>query len=200
MTATPCPDQDPLIEQLRSQRAQLDRFLRRTLPQRRQLVNASILCSSLAALITAAPAFGGQAFTTGLTETLNLAVPSWRLLCGLASVASVVASVATQVLQTSRLEEKVSGGWHWGSSIAGRSPKPCWLASKPPPCWPPARSGRRAAWPAAGKFKPASPHTNPGWPSACPSSRANGSKGAAARGLWHPQPRSWPPGACCWPW
>ena len=110
MTATPCPDQDPLVEQLRSQRAQLDRFLRRALPQRRQLVNASILCSSLAALITAAPAFGGQAFTTGLTETLNLSMPSWRLLCGLASAASVVASVATQLLQTSRLEEKVSRG------------------------------------------------------------------------------------------
>jgi hypothetical protein len=110
MTATPCPDLDPLVEQLRSQRAQLDRFLRRALPQRRQLVNASILCSSLAALITAAPAFGGQAFTTGLTETLNLSMPSWRLLCGLASAASVVASVATQVLQTSRLEEKVSRG------------------------------------------------------------------------------------------
>ena len=110
MTATPCPDQDPVIEQLRSQRAQLDRFLRRALPQRRQLVNASILCSSLAALITAAPAFGGQAFAASLTEILNLPMPSWRLLCGLASAASVVASVATQLLQTSRLEEKVSRG------------------------------------------------------------------------------------------
>ena len=110
MTATPYPDQDPLIEQLRSRRAQLDRFLRRALPQRRHLVNASILCSSLAALITAAPAFGGQSFTAGLTETLNLSVPSWRLLCGLASAASVVASVSTQLLQTSRLEEKVSRG------------------------------------------------------------------------------------------
>jgi hypothetical protein len=101
---------DPLIEQLRSRRAQLDRFLRRALPRRHQLVNASILFSSLAALITAAPAFGGQAFTAGLTETLGLQVPSWRLLCGLASAASVVASVSTQLLQTSRLEEKVSRG------------------------------------------------------------------------------------------
>jgi hypothetical protein len=108
MTATPSPDQDPLIEQMRSRRAQLDHFLRRALPQRRQLVNASILCSSLAALITAAPALGGQAFTAGLTEILNLSVPSWRLLCGLASAASVVASVTTQLLQTSRLEERVS--------------------------------------------------------------------------------------------
>ena len=102
------PMLDPLIEQMRSRRAQLDRFLRRSLPQRRQLVNASILFSSAAALLTAAPAFGGQAFTTGLTEALNLSVPSWRLLCGLASAASVVASVSTQLLQTSRLEEKVS--------------------------------------------------------------------------------------------
>jgi hypothetical protein len=104
------PDEapDPLIEQMRSRRGQLDRFLRRALPQRRRLVNGSILFSSLAALITAAPALGGQSFTTGLTEALNLSVPSWRLLCGLASAASVVASVTTQLLQTSRLEEKVS--------------------------------------------------------------------------------------------
>lgn len=105
---TPDEAQDPLIEQMRSRRAQLDRFLRRALPRSRQLVSASILFSSTAALITAAPAFGGQAFTTGLTEALNLSVPSWRLLCGLASAASVVASVTTQLLQTSRLEEKVS--------------------------------------------------------------------------------------------
>ncbi|MEX1323506.1 MAG: hypothetical protein AB1Z21_04840 [Synechococcaceae cyanobacterium] len=110
MTASPTPDadQDPLIEQMRSRRAQLDRFLRGAIPRRRQLVNASILFSSAAALITAAPAFGGQAFTAGLTEALSLSVPSWRLLCGLASASSVVASLTSQLLQTSRLEEKVS--------------------------------------------------------------------------------------------
>jgi hypothetical protein len=110
MSAPTYPEQDPLIEQLHIRRAQLDRFLRQALPQRRQLVNASILCSSLAALITAAPAFGGPAFTAGLSEALNLSMPSWRLLCGLASAASVVASVSTQLLQTSRLEEKVGRG------------------------------------------------------------------------------------------
>jgi hypothetical protein len=110
MTASPSPDadQDPLIEQMRIRRAQLDRFLRRALPRRSQLVNASILFSSAAALITAAPAFGGQAFTAGLTEALGLSVPSWRLLCGLASASSVVASLTSQLLQTSHLEEKVS--------------------------------------------------------------------------------------------
>lgn len=106
----PTPDEvpDPLIKQMRSRRDQLDRFLRRALPRRRQLVSASILFSSTAALLTAAPAFGGQSFTAGLTDALNLSMPSWRLLCGLASAASVVASGASQLLQTSRLEEKVS--------------------------------------------------------------------------------------------
>jgi hypothetical protein len=83
-TCPPYPEQAPLIEQLHIRRAQLDRFLRQALPRRRHLVNASIFCSSLAALITAAPAF-----TAGLSEALNL---------------SVVASVSTQLLQTSRLE------------------------------------------------------------------------------------------------
>ena len=50
---------------------------------------------------------GGQPFTAWLTMTLDLMGPSWRLLCGAASVASIMATVATQVLKSNNLEQNI---------------------------------------------------------------------------------------------
>lgn len=44
---------------------------------------------------------------TPLTMTLELTSPSWRLLCGAASVASIMATVATQVLKSNNLEQNI---------------------------------------------------------------------------------------------
>jgi hypothetical protein len=96
-----------LLANVRQKRQQLDRFLSGAVPRKRRLLNVSIVAGALAAVLTAAPAVGGQPFTAWLTGQLGLASPSWRLLCGIAAVCSVMASVATQLLKSNQLEERV---------------------------------------------------------------------------------------------
>jgi hypothetical protein len=93
---------------VREKRQQLERFLARARPRKRRLTNTTIIAGSVAAALTAAPAIGGQSLTAWLTSTMGLSSPSWRLLCGAATVCSVTATVATQLLKSSNIEEQVS--------------------------------------------------------------------------------------------
>ena len=68
----------------------------------------TIVGGSIAAALTAAPAIGGQSFTAWLTGALGLASPSWRVLCAAASVCSIMATVATQLLKSYNIEEHVT--------------------------------------------------------------------------------------------
>ena len=67
-----------------------------------------IVGGSLAAALTAGPAVGGPSFTAFLTGALGLSSPSWRLLCAAASVSSIAATVATQLLKSNDVEENVA--------------------------------------------------------------------------------------------
>ena len=103
------PDEpDRLLIELRRQRDQLERFLRRNQPRQRRLSGLAVTASTLAAVLTAAPALGGQSFTSDLTKLLGLQAPSWQWICGAAALLSALASASSQMLQSSRLEEKVS--------------------------------------------------------------------------------------------
>lgn len=99
---------DELLSQIRRKRAQLDLFLSASRPRKRRLLNTTIVGGSLATALTAAPAIGGQSLTAWLTRALGLASPSWRVLCAAASVCSVTATVATQLLKSHNIEEQVT--------------------------------------------------------------------------------------------
>ncbi len=99
---------DELVSRIRQKRASLEAFLAGARPRKRRLLNVTIVGGTLAAALTAAPAVGGQSFTAWLTAALGLASPSWRLLCAAASVSSVMATVATQLLKSQNLEEHVT--------------------------------------------------------------------------------------------
>lgn len=101
-------DPDRLLSELRNQRDLLARFLRRNRPRQQRLSTLAVVASSLAAVLTAAPALGGPSFTTELTKLLGLQSPSWRWICAAAALLSTLASSCSQLLQSSRLEEKVS--------------------------------------------------------------------------------------------
>lgn len=101
-------DPDRLLSELRNQRDLLARFLRRNRPRQQRLSTLAVVASSLAAVLTAAPAIGGPSFTTELTKLLGLQSPSWRWICAAAALLSTLASSCSQLLQSSRLEEKVS--------------------------------------------------------------------------------------------
>ncbi len=97
-----------LLSRIRDKRTVVDAFLSRTQPRKRRLLNTTIVGGTLAAALTAGPAAGGQPFTAWLTATLGLQSPSWRLLCAAASVSSVLATVATQLLKSNNIEERVA--------------------------------------------------------------------------------------------
>jgi MFS family permease len=104
---SPAPADD-ILGRIRDKRAQLDRFLAAAVPRKRRLLNTTIIGGSLAAALTAGPAIGGQPFTAWLTATIGATSPSWRLLCGAATVASVAATVATQLLKSNNVEQNVT--------------------------------------------------------------------------------------------
>ena len=97
-----------LGERIKRTRAALDGFLDAAVPRKRRLLNTTIVGGSLAAVLTAGPAVGGQPFTAWLTTALGLSSPSWRLLCGGAAVFSVVSTVATQLLKSNNIEEHIT--------------------------------------------------------------------------------------------
>lgn len=99
---------EALVNRIRHKRAQLETFLSAARPRKRRLLNTTIVGGSLAAALTAAPAIGGQSFTAWLTGALGLPSPSWRVLCASASVCSVMATVATQLLKSHNIEEHVT--------------------------------------------------------------------------------------------
>ena len=99
---------DDMVSRIRQKRTQLETFLSAARPRKRRLLNTTIVGGSLAAALTAAPAVGGQSFTAWLTGALGLASPSWRLLCAAASVCSVTATIATQLLKSNNIEEQVT--------------------------------------------------------------------------------------------
>lgn len=99
---------EELAGRIRQKRAELDAFLSAARPRKRRLLNTTIVGGTLAAALTAGPAVGGASFTAWLTMALGLTSPSWRLLCAAASVSSIMATVATQLLKSHNIEEHVA--------------------------------------------------------------------------------------------
>lgn len=97
-----------LLSQIREKRAQVRSYVATALPRKRRLQNATLLAGSLSALLTAGPAVGGKPFAAWLSQTLNLAGPSWQLLCGGAAICSALVVLATQHLKSQNLEEHVA--------------------------------------------------------------------------------------------
>ena len=100
-----------LVSQVRRKRTQIESFLAVARPRKRRLLNTTIVGGSLAAVLTAGPAVGGTAFTAALTRSFGLnpaSSPSWRILCAAASVCSIMATVATQLLKSHNIEEHVT--------------------------------------------------------------------------------------------
>ena len=99
---------EELLDRIRQKRRAMTKFLTVARPRKRRLLNTTIVAGPLAAALTAAPAVGGQSFTAWLSSVLELAAPSWRILCATATVCSVMATVATQLLKSHNIEENVA--------------------------------------------------------------------------------------------
>ena len=86
-----------LLSGVRSKRTDVERYLRAVDSRRRRLATVTIVAAAVATLLTAPAALGGKPLADWLNETLELSAPSWRILCALAAVCSLIAAVATQL-------------------------------------------------------------------------------------------------------
>ena len=88
-----------LVWRIESRRAAVQTFLRTNRPRIRRRATLTVVLSSLAALFTAGPAFGGETFSTSVQNALGLTTDEtvWRLLCLLALLVSVGAAVLTNL-------------------------------------------------------------------------------------------------------
>ncbi|MCW2633779.1 MAG: hypothetical protein JWQ99_146 [Blastococcus sp.] len=88
-----------LLWRIETRRAAVQAFLRMHRPRARRRSTLVIVLSSLAALFTAGPAFGGEGFAQSIQGILGLRSDStvWRVLCLLAVLVSVGSAVTTNL-------------------------------------------------------------------------------------------------------
>jgi MFS family permease len=83
-------------------------YLRNARARQRRMLNLAVLAGALATALAASPAIGGKALSDWLSATLELSIPGWQVLCALAAACSLVAAIATQLLKSENLEERVA--------------------------------------------------------------------------------------------
>jgi hypothetical protein len=112
-----------LLWRIEARRASVQAFLRTHRPRTRRRANVAVLLSSLAALFTAGPAFGGEGFAAAVQNTLNLRSDSyvWRILCLLALLVSVSSATLTNLSKSQDDVAKLSTAEAANAELEGLS-------------------------------------------------------------------------------
>jgi hypothetical protein len=76
--------------------------------RQRRLLNLAIVAGAVATALTASPALGGKNFADWLDATFGLTSPAWQILCAGAAICSLAAAIATQVLKSNNVDERVT--------------------------------------------------------------------------------------------
>jgi hypothetical protein len=99
-----------LLARIEHRRAAVQRFLRDNRPRIRRRANITIVLSSLAAVLTAGPAIGGEPFAESVQRSLGLSTDSlvWRFLCLAAMLVSVSAAVMTNIAKSQDADARLS--------------------------------------------------------------------------------------------
>jgi hypothetical protein len=99
-----------LCARIKARRADIDEFLAHARPRRNVLNNVSIVCSALAAVLTAPPALGGTKAMKAIADGLSLAGPpqAWQPLCIGAFVVAVAAAIAANLHRSYDLPAQVA--------------------------------------------------------------------------------------------
>jgi hypothetical protein len=91
-----------LLWRIEARRASVQAFLREHRPRTRRRATITVVLTSLAAVFTAGPAFGGEPFAETVQGLFDLNSDStvWRLLCLLALLVSVSAAVLANIAKS----------------------------------------------------------------------------------------------------
>ena len=99
---------DTLLRQVQAKRTDVDRYLEATGRRRHRLVQVTIAGGAIAAALTASTALGGQPLADWLAATFALPAPAWQILCGVAAVCSVAATIAGQMHKSHNYDEHIA--------------------------------------------------------------------------------------------
>lgn len=97
---------DAMLKRIRAKRRRIAAFVTTLEPRGVRLNNLSIICGSIATVLTAGPAIGGQTLTDALGGPGNSL--SWRLLCGGAAASSLIATVATNLYKSREISSRLA--------------------------------------------------------------------------------------------
>ena len=101
----PVADLSALIDRTRGE---VGNYLTHARARQRRLLTLAVVAGALATLFAGAPAVGGKALSDSLDTRFGLSSPVWQLLCTFAALCSLAAAIATQLLKSQNLEERVS--------------------------------------------------------------------------------------------
>jgi hypothetical protein len=99
-----------LLATIAARRAAVQAFLHENRPKFRRRANLTVVLSSVAAILTAGPALGGEQFSTSVQKSLGLSTDSlvWRFLCLGALVVSVSAAILTNLAKSQDVATRLS--------------------------------------------------------------------------------------------
>jgi hypothetical protein len=98
-----------LDRRVQAKRDDIDAYLAAACTRRGRLAQTTIIAGSFAAALTAAPALGGKPVSDWLTRSFGLSatVPAWRILCLVAMICSLAATIATQLHKSNNYDEYI---------------------------------------------------------------------------------------------
>ncbi len=97
-----------LLDRMETKREELLAYMSKVRPRKRRLTNLTLFCGSAATVLTATPGLGGEAVTSWLAlNVFGATAPAWQILCLGATLCTVTATVATQILKSRDLEVKL---------------------------------------------------------------------------------------------
>ena len=110
-----------LLGQIEERRESIRTFVHQGRLRRNRLLNISIISTSLAAVLTAGPALGGQKFTDAVQTGLSLGTDSivWRVLCLGALVVSVVAAISTNLSKSGDVSGQLNAAEACNAELEG---------------------------------------------------------------------------------
>lgn len=97
-----------LMRRVREKRNAIDSYLDVACRRRHRLVHVTIIAGSVAAALTAAPALGGKPFTDWLDGATEAPTQSWRILCALAALCSLAATIASQLHRSNDYDDHIT--------------------------------------------------------------------------------------------
>jgi hypothetical protein len=89
-------------------RVEIGDYLERMQARQRRALNVAIVAGACASVLTASAAIGGQRLANWLTLTFGLSPPAWQVLCAVATVCSLAAAIATQLLKSHNVDERIA--------------------------------------------------------------------------------------------